>query len=117
MTMYNDKDMMEPASSWVKISLSTTHVIFSMMNLTVVPSYAKRAGITLPDKFVEDFDSDEAAVLFTHMKMCFHVAGSISPLVIFIPTCWTNAAISHGHLLMVHGTVCLRYRSDLAYFG
>ena len=82
-----------------------------MMNLTVVPSYAKRAGITLPENFVEDFHSEEAAVLFTRMKMCFHVAGSISPLVIFIPTRWTNASMSRGHLLTVRAMVCFSYIS------
>jgi hypothetical protein len=35
------------------------------------------------------------------MKVAFHVAGTISPLVILIPSQWSNYQIGRDHLLMV----------------
>jgi hypothetical protein len=78
----------------------------SITHLILVLRYAERAGITLPDGFVEDFESEEAATLFLRMKMAFHVAASISPLVILIPTRWSNMNLSRGHLLTVCRTLC-----------
>jgi hypothetical protein len=37
------------------------------------------------------------------MKVAFHVAGTISPLVILIPSGWSNYQIGREHLL----TVCV----------
>ena len=100
-----------PASSWARHWLGTTKIILLVINLTVVTRYANHTGITLPENFEDDFDSNEAAVLFNRMKMCFHVAGSISPLVIFIPTRWTNASLSRGHLLTVLAMFFISYIS------
>ena len=62
---------------------------------------AKRVGLELPDNFLDDFLTDEVLELFNRMKTTFHVAGTISPLVILIPSGWSNYQIGREHLLMV----------------
>jgi hypothetical protein len=63
---------------------------------------AQLAGLILPDDFLLDFESADAVTLLAHMNLCFHVAGTISPLVVLIPTQWASGNIGREHLLTVN---------------
>ena len=41
------------------------------------------------------------------MKTCFHIAGTITPLVLLIPSQWANYAIGREHLLTVSSSSSL----------
>ncbi len=64
-------------------------------------SRAERVGLKLPPTFLEEFLSKEVSLLFNRMKVSFHVAGTISPLIILIPSGWSSYQIGRDHLLMV----------------
>lgn len=64
-------------------------------------SRAVKAGLELPSNFREEFLSTEVTTIFSRLKVCFHVASTISPLAILVPTQWSNYQIGREHLFMV----------------
>jgi hypothetical protein len=62
---------------------------------------AEDAGIQVPKNFLNEFREDGADNLVERMNMCYHVAGSISPLVILAPTQWMDTELARENLLSV----------------
>ena len=66
-------------------------------------SQAVDAGLQLPVNFLDEFATSDANSLLNQMKTVFHVAGTVSPLVILNPSKWAELSMGREHLL----TVCL----------
>ena len=64
-------------------------------------SEAVKAGITLPSEFLNEFATADATHLLDVMKTCFHVSGTVSPLVILNPSKWADLKMGRDHLLTV----------------
>jgi hypothetical protein len=62
---------------------------------------AEDAGIQVPDNFINAFRVDGANLLVQRMNMCYHVAGTISPLIILAPTQWMDSDLARENLLSV----------------
>lgn len=72
-------------------------------------SQAIQAGLEVPDDYLDDFTTDDATVLLNQMKTLFHVAGTVSPLVILIPTKWADLSMGRDHLLTVGLPLCFQF--------
>jgi hypothetical protein len=64
-------------------------------------SQAIQAGLAVPDDYLDEFATVDATVLLNQMKTLFHVAGTVSPLVILNPTKWADLSMGRDHLLTV----------------
>lgn len=69
-------------------------------------SQAVQAGLELPSNFLDEFTSSDATLLLNEMKNCFHVAGTVSPLVILNPSKWAELSMGRDHLLTVRILCC-----------
>lgn len=54
--------------------------------------------------FLDEFTTSDADFLLHQMKTLFHVAGTVSPLVILNPTKWAELSMGREHLLTVSNT-------------
>jgi hypothetical protein len=64
-------------------------------------SQAIQAGLEVPVDFLDEFTTEDATVLLHQMKTLFHVAGTVSPLVILNPSKWADLSMGREHLLTV----------------
>jgi hypothetical protein len=64
-------------------------------------SEAVVAGLQLPENFLEEFTSSDAAKLLDTMKATVLAAATISPLVILVPSKWADTSIALEHFLNV----------------
>jgi hypothetical protein len=87
---------------WQSVILSLDFLVCSPFHRRAI-----EAGLDLPDTFRDEFLTKEVGMIFNRIKVTLHVAGTISPLAILIPTLWSNYHIGREHLL----TVCCNLHS------
>jgi hypothetical protein len=67
----------------------------------IIKRIADAEGLNLDPALAAQFESRIGPKLFKHMIFCLQVAVSISPLVIFNTTNWSDISVRRDHLLSV----------------